>query len=57
MRLINLEGDGTKSVGREGSKPLALSVVPQFSLSPLHVAFSRVEQFSRELAFRSLYYP
>ena len=56
MRLINLEGD-TKSVGREGSKALALSVVPQFSLSPLRVAFSRVGQFSRELAFHSLYYP
>ena len=56
MRLIYLEGD-TKSVGREGSKALALSVVPQFSLSPLRVAFSREGQFSRELAFHSLYYP
>ena len=46
-----------KSVGREGSKAWALSVVPHFSLSPPRVAFSRVGWFSRALAFRSLYYP
>ena len=46
-----------KSVGREGSKAWALSVVPHFSLSPPHVAFSRVGWFSRALTFRSLYYP
>ena len=45
-----------KSVGREGSKAWALSVVPHFSLSPPRVAFSRVGWFSRALAFRSLYY-
>ena len=31
-----------KSVGREGSKGWALSVVPHFSLSPPRVAFCRV---------------
>ena len=46
-----------KSVGREGSKAWALSVVPHFSLSPPCVAFSRVGWFSRALAFRSPYYP
>ena len=46
-----------KSVGREGSKAWALSVVPHFSLSPPRVAFSRVGWFSRALAFRSLFYP
>ena len=47
----------TKSVGREGSKSWALSVVPHFSLSPPRVAFSRVGWFSRVLPFRSLFYP
>ena len=47
MCLIDLEGDiyelhTPKSVGREGSKAWALSVVPHFSLSPPRVAFSRV---------------
>ena len=46
-----------KSVGREGSKAWALSVVPHFSLSPPRVAFSCVGWFSRALAFRSLFYP
>ena len=45
-----------KSVGRDGSKAWALSVVPHFSLSPSHVAFSRVGWFSRALAFSTLYY-
>ena len=44
-----------KSVGREGSKAWALSVVPHFSLSPPRVPFSRVGWFSRPLAFRLLY--
>ena len=42
MRLIDLEGDTNftpKSVGREGSKAWALSVVPHFSLSPPRLAF------------------
>ena len=47
----------TKSVGREGSKAWALSVVPHFSLSLPSVAFSRLGWFSRALEFRSLYYP
>ena len=46
-----------KSVGREGSKAWALSVVPHFSLFPPRVAFSRMGWFSRVLALRSLYYP
>ena len=46
-----------KSVGREGWKAWALSVVPHFSLSPLHVAFSRMGWFSCALAFCSLYHP
>ena len=40
-----------KSVGREGSKAWALSVVPHFSLSPPRATFSRVGWFSRALAF------
>ena len=46
-----------KSIGREGSKAWALSVVPHFSLSPPRVTFSCVGWFSRALAFRLLYYP
>ena len=46
-----------KSVGREGWKAWALSVVPHFSLSPPRVAFSRMGWFSHALTFRSLYYP
>ena len=46
MRLIDLEGDTNftlqKSVGCEGLKAWALSVVSHFSLSPPRVAFSRV---------------
>ena len=62
MRLIDLEGDTNfttqnQSVGREGSKAWALSVVPHFSLSLPRVAFSRVGRFSRPFAFRSLYCP
>ena len=62
MDVLNWFGRGyelhtPKSVGREGSKAWALSVVPHFSLSPPCVAFSRVGWFLRALAFRSLYYP
>ena len=46
-----------KSVGCEGSKAWALSVVPHFPLSSTRVAFSCVGWFSSALAFRSLYYP
>ena len=42
-----------KSVGHEGSKAWALSVVPHFSLSPPRVAFFRVGWFSRVLAFET----
>ena len=45
-----------KSVGREGSKAWALSVVPHFSLFPPRAAFSHVGWFSRVLAFRLFYY-
>ena len=62
MDVLNWFGRGyelhtPKSVGREGSKAWALSVVPHFSLSPPRVALSRVGWFSRALAIRSLYYP
>ena len=46
-----------KSVGREGSKAWALSVVSYFSLSPEHLALSHLGWFSHVLTFCSLFYP
>ena len=42
-----------KSVGREGSKAWALSVVSYFSLSPAHLALSHLGWFSHVLTFCS----